>query len=189
MSENAKATTKKNHIEKFQGNFENIKGGCTISINRTIQSLTDVYELAFYSYLLSKPKEWEIHHQELMSHFNLGKNKVYRTLNALMEKRLIKKVEVRNKGQYTGVDYFLYLQPFPLSSDTDTPFPLSSDTYKEKKLPYKEKNEKKDARANSTSNPVDMEYHNYVKTIESDKFLGLIDKEVSILSYEEWMTC
>ena len=140
---NQESTVKKQHIEKFKGNFSNFQGGCTVSINKTIQSLTDVYELAFYSYLLSKPQDWEIHHKDLMNHFNLGKNKVYRVLNALLEKRLIKKIETRESGMFNGIEYYLYLSPFHLSSDTATPFPLKGDTYKEKKLPYKEKNEKK----------------------------------------------
>ena len=180
MDNSIVSTPKEQHIEKFKGNFTDVKGGCTVSINTTIQSLTDVYELAFYSYLLSKPQDWEINHKELMSHFKLGKNKVYRVLNGLMEKRLIKKVEEREKGMFTGIDYFLYLSPFHLSSDTDTPFPLKGDTYKEKKLPYKEKNEKKDAHATSTSKTrlLESEYNNWCKST--------LDLGLPIISFDAW---
>jgi len=187
LSKPANATHKKQHIEKFKGKFEDVKGGCTVSINKTIQSLTDVYELAFYSYLSSKPQDWEIHHKELMSHFDLGKNKVYRVLNGLMEKRLIKKIEERDKGMFTGIEYQLYLQPFPLSSDTVTPFPLKGDTYKEKKLPYKEKNEKKDANASLTYKNHNPAYQDYVKRIEADRMLGLPSGNTDILVYADWL--
>src|ERR1700730_3347183 len=213
MDTSSLATRKKQHIEKFKGNFSDIDGGCTVFHTKTLQSLTDVYELAFYSYLSSKPEDWKINHKELMNHFNLGKNKTYQVLNALITKRLVEKEEPRISGKYHGVEYRLYLSPFPTErepvlpvptkGEPAKPFPVKRETYKEEKLPYKEENRKKGAcaflnqkqktqkdSANQTRPSVHLllSYQEYTGRIKADKALGLIDNNLEELNYEEWRT-
>lgn len=155
------------YIEKFKGNFKKEKGGCTVSLNETTQSIRNPFEYAIYHYLLSKPPEWKVNVKELMNHFNLGKNKVYFCLNNLMLRNLVKKIEIREKGKFVDLIYYLYLKPFPEFGETVQPFPrlseaaepeaVNGETYKEKKTSLERKEDKKYfAHATSRSTPKEV---------------------------------
>jgi predicted transcriptional regulator len=98
-------------IEKFSGQFNNEANGVTISINSTIQSITDIDALGLYIYLSSKPDTWKIHYKDIMRHFNIGEEKAYRLMNVLLSAGLLIRTEVREKGRFKEYLYTLYLKP------------------------------------------------------------------------------
>jgi hypothetical protein len=108
------STEKQKHfIEKFQGDFKGVNGGCTINYSKTIQSLRDPICLAVYTYLSSQPPEWEINVKNIQSHFGMGRNKAYKALNDLMLIGLIHRKEFREQGKFSEYAYYLYLEPLP----------------------------------------------------------------------------
>ena len=140
------ATIKTTFIEKFAGDFKSVDGGCTVIHTKTIQSLTNIADLAIYIYLCSKPPGWHINRKELMNHFSLGKDKIYQTLNNLILIGLIHRQEIRAKGKFYKYEYFLNLspsnqndhshevihRPCPDLPDTVEPDTINQDAYKEK---------------------------------------------------------
>lgn len=141
------------YIEKYKGNFNDVDGGCTVLHTKAIQSLTNPVNLAIYTYLASKPPEWEINIKELMSHFRIGKNKTYKAINDLILIGLITRVEIRSKGQFLDYAYYLHLSPIPKNRETVSPIPQkpvpglpvpeNRETYKEEKFCIKRKERKK----------------------------------------------
>ena len=105
------AIVKKTHIEKFKGKFEDIQGGCTVSINKTIQSIQDLETLGVYIYLSSQPPEWEISAQQLANHFDIGINKSRRILTELVEIGLLERIPIKEKGKFIKHEHNLRLKP------------------------------------------------------------------------------
>lgn len=111
MTNSDSATAKKQHIEKFKGKFESIQGGCTVLINKTIQSINDVKMLGIYTYLSSQPPEWEISAQQLANHFNIGINKARKILTSLVDMGLLERIAIKEKGKFIKHEHNLYLKP------------------------------------------------------------------------------
>ncbi|CAB4148559.1 hypothetical protein UFOVP855_38 [uncultured Caudovirales phage] len=135
-------------IEKFSGSFNKEESGCTIVVNSTIQDIKDINCLAIYSYLVTKPPGWIINAKEVASHFSMSKDRLYKTINKLLELRLLKKESIRDKGRFVSFVYTLFLKPFPENKETVEPFPDSpvpvlpfpenKDAYKTKNIQNKE---------------------------------------------------
>jgi hypothetical protein len=146
---------KNNTIEKFTGTFNKEDTGCTISVNSTIQSITDINVLGLYAYLLSKPNDWKIYPKEIQKHFKIGKNKTYALLNKLIALNLIKRVDIKHKGKYVEFIYMLYLKPYctpspvPCFQELENPELEKGDTYKTKKEQNKERSGGKTSPAHS----------------------------------------
>lgn len=158
-------TTKKSYIEKFKGDFKKIPGGCTVIHTQSAQLIKNGFNLGAYVYICSKPAEWKINIKELMSHFDVGKDKIYKSISDLCLMNLIKRKEIRSKnGRFLKFEYYLYLSPqpenpvavyplpdfqevehpLPENPETEKPDAENQSTYKEKKYLYKKKREKKD---------------------------------------------
>jgi len=103
----------KHFIEKFQGEFKDVAGGCTINHSKTIQLLKDPICLAVYVYLSSQSSEWEINPKNIQSHFGIGRNKAYKALSDLSLIGLIHREKIRDKGKFADYEYYLYLEPCP----------------------------------------------------------------------------
>lgn len=207
MDKSAQSTNKKQHIEKFKGKFEDIQGGCTVIINKTIQSIRDLEVLGVCVYLTSQPPEWEISAQQLANHFDIGINKSRRILTKLVDIGLLERISIKEKGKFIKHEYNLRLKPSHEFSEVATGheqrglLPLHGFrevenremvTVKRKQWPnktitsLKNKEEKKDAHATSTPthNPA---YQEYYKRIEADINLGLLPKTTKILSFQDWL--
>lgn len=125
-----------NTIEKFEGIFTKEDSGVSILINSTINLIKNPETLGLYCYLASKPNDWKINARQLMSHFEVGRDKIYKMINNLMELNLLSRTELRTKGKFTEYHYHLYLRPFqpcPEKPYTDLPDTVNQDTYKTKK--------------------------------------------------------
>jgi hypothetical protein len=105
------ATTKKELIEKFAGNYKNIPGGCTIIYTQSLQLINNVENLAIYVYLSSKPPDWIINATEVSRHFRIGIKKVYKAFHDLIMIGLLEKSEIREKGKFIKHLYYLNLSP------------------------------------------------------------------------------
>lgn len=144
-------------IEKFRGKFDEVDGGCTVTHTRSLQLLKNPINLAIYVYLCSKPPGWKLNIKDIMNHFTLGKNKVYRAINDLLMTRLIDRKEIRSKGMFCEYQYFVHLSPLPENGDSEklstdrfpdnrfpvSPLPENGDTYIKETLPYKKESIKK----------------------------------------------
>ena len=126
-------------IEKFSGSFTKEDNGCSIVINETIQGIKDPAALGIYCYLITKPPTWEPNIKELMTHFDMSKDKTYRLIDHLMEINLLHRSQKNENGRFSTYTYTLFLKPRPDFQETvprpDFPDPEKPDTYKTKKLP------------------------------------------------------
>lgn len=183
-------------VEKFKGRFTNEANGCTTLINSTIQGITDITVLGLYTYLCSKPDSWEPNHKELMSHFGLTKTTTYKYLNKLLDLGLMTKKEIREKGRFFSMHYFVHLHPqlpFPKKWETaevhektgDEPFPKKWDPVPpETVIPnsYKTKiyiQNKEGKYTSSTSYFTDLEKEDLLRfRIQCNSLLELEEEEV-----------
>lgn len=90
------------------------------------------------SYLLSKPENWEVQIPDLMNEGNCGRDRVYRVIRELTERKYIKREAIRHDNKYAGIRYTVYELPYTDSQDTgfqDTEKPKlqSTDRNKRKK--------------------------------------------------------
>ena len=106
-------------IEKFSGKFTSEANGCTVLVNSTIQNIDDLHVLGLYTYLCSKPDSWQPNYKELMTHFHLTKTTTYKYLNKMISLGLMSKKEVREKGRFAYVHYFVHLHPIGVVSKKD----------------------------------------------------------------------
>lgn len=106
-------------IEKFTGSFSAQKGGCTIVVNSTINSITNPVALAIYCYLMCKPDTWQLNVKQLSTHFKSGRNTIYKCLTLLMEMKLLTREDIREKGQFSKSHYMLYEKPIPCTESQE----------------------------------------------------------------------
>jgi DNA replication protein DnaC len=91
-------------------------------------------------YLLSKPDDWNVSVAQLVAETKesdnpLGRDGVYKILKQLIDAGYVKKIETKNKGQFSGIDYIVsddceHHEPFtdsPLTDLADTALPLAAD--------------------------------------------------------------
>lgn len=196
MSKPLNATHKKQHIEKFKGKFEDIQGGCTVSINKTIQSIRDLEILGIYIYLSSQPPEWEISAQQLANHFDIGINKSRRILTQLVDLGLLERIPIKEKGKFIKHEHNLLLKPLhgfgevetsQCQSDSSPPHgyrevenremvTVSRKRWPNKTLtPLKNKEEKKDAHATSkpkTQKPTQTDLQEFAAGVKGYEWVG-----------------
>lgn len=117
-------------IEKFNGKFTKEDLGVTQIPTKTLQQIKNIDALGVYVYLASKPDNWNINPKEIRDHFNIGKNKTYKILNYLIATGYLIATEIREKGKFVGVEYFLLLRPIDTTTIDDKPCPQKPDTEK-----------------------------------------------------------
>lgn len=161
------ATTKKTLIEKFSGKFNKEPGGCTIQVNKTIQSIRDLTTLGIYSYLTTQPPEWEISATQLSVHFGIGINKTRRSLTELVNQGLLIRYEIKEKGKFIKYVHKLLIKPLHGYREAEN---RETATVRRKRCTNKtitsleNKEEKKDAHALSNpkpKNPSIQEHQDY----------------------------
>jgi len=86
-------------IEKFSGSLGDIGGGCTILINKTIQSIKDPVALGVYCYICSLPQSWIINAEQIRRHFGIGRDKIAKILNHLVELGALSFKKVRDSSK------------------------------------------------------------------------------------------
>lgn len=88
-------------IEKLVHNFTNAeKLPFTILSNLVIQNLRDGEVLAIWVYLSSMPSDWTVNRKQLMTHFNIGENKIEKIMATLRKLNLLEYVQDK-KGDGT----------------------------------------------------------------------------------------
>ncbi len=132
-----------NNIDKFDGLFEQEEMGCTIVINETINSITNLAASGLYVYLLCRPKNWKINIKHLTQLFNCSKTKIYNLIDHLISLNLLTRTEYRQKGKFLEYKYRLFIRPRKVQIVQVTPVPkkpdaVNCDAYKTKKLKNKE---------------------------------------------------
>ena len=95
----------RDNIEKFNGKLEQEDSGFSIVLNKSITEIRNMAALAVYTYLLTRPPEWQLNVKQLASHFQCSKDFLYKSLNYLLENGYITRLEVRNKGQFSKSVY------------------------------------------------------------------------------------
>lgn len=136
------------YIEKFSGDFGKEDHGCSILINQTMNNIRDLDAAGMYGYLSCRPVTWKINAKHLKEHFKCGKDKIYSTLNKLIELGLLTVHHKRDKGKFTKPFYMLHTKPITVASidssprpdlpDTVQPDTENTDTYKTKSVENKE---------------------------------------------------
>ena len=144
-------TTEQNlsSIEKYDGTFEQDELGVTLIPTETIQAIRNPFDLALFVFLASCPKTWKLIPKYLAAHFSCNKDRVYKSLESLIEQGFITRTEVRQKGKFANYHYQLHLRNTKISCPKtpvlEKPEPVNPDTYKTYNIKNKDfKNNKKD---------------------------------------------
>lgn len=153
------------------------ESGFTILPNHVLQNLKDMQALGLWAYLASKPQDWRFYKQELQKHFNVGRDRLEKTLKILKECGLISISCLRaENGQFQCVQLHVHngsnfketcnayeeetlknnylcesVQPFTEKPLTDNHAPVN-DHYKERIT--KKENTKKITTSYSATKPV-----------------------------------
>jgi predicted transcriptional regulator len=180
MHPNYNISKKPNTIEKFTGSFSTQKGGCTIIVNSTINSITNVHALSVYAYLICRPDTWQLNARQLASHLNCGRNTIYKALTYLMDMNLLTREDIREKGKFLKSHYILYDKPqldkgiSPCPSTRDT---VRRDAYKTKNI------QNKDYKTTTTTQDSDKN----TKTSSSDFVISKKEDEKLLKLREEYL--
>ena len=114
------------------------------SISReVVQAITDPVALAIYTYLLTKPENWIVRKQEIISHFSpLGKDAYARGMRQLRELGLVWVVNVRGDAGTFGDNQIIVEQTFDRDTGKpecrENPSVGKSGPLKKKRLPKEE---------------------------------------------------
>lgn len=73
------------------------------------------------AYLMSKPDDWDIRLEDVIAHASDGKTSVYSGIKELVDAGYMTRTEVRERGQFGGVVYFIYDEPYTEKPDTEKP--------------------------------------------------------------------
>ncbi len=78
----------------------------TIIQNEIFDADLSIDTIGLYLFLFSLPDDWKLNVAHLKRKFGIGKARVYRMLNELIESGYVERVEVRNEaGQFTSLHY------------------------------------------------------------------------------------
>ncbi len=132
----------------------------------------------------------------MASNTNIGINKTRRILTELVDMKLMSRIEVRKSGQFIEHVYFLHLKPLHGNREVELHHFTETVTrstvhgnggaYKEI-TPLKRKEEKERFSQNSKPQKPNLEYSDYVRSIESDQRLSLPEGNQPILPIEQWL--
>jgi len=116
--------------------------------NATLQDNTLSLEArGLLTYLLSKPGDWQIHKTQLQAEFNIGRNRLDRIFDELMASGYAERVENRDGGRFSSVDWVIHPSPLHRKPLTVEPTAVNHCTvtsnYKEK-ITKKREIQKKD---------------------------------------------
>jgi hypothetical protein len=78
------------------------KKSFTSNLNEVIQNIPDGFVLGLYIYLTSLPPEWNVNSSHLMSHFNVGRDKLARAMSWLSDHFLITHLQERKQDGSFG---------------------------------------------------------------------------------------
>ncbi len=98
-------------------------------------------ELGLLTYLISKPDNWIIRPKDIQNNFGIGRDKAYKLINSLIEKRFIIRDEIRDEnGKFKSVQFTIYDQPFPENPDTAKPDTVNQELNKKEDIQRKNTN-------------------------------------------------
>lgn len=63
------------------------------------------------TYLLSKPGDWHIHKSQLQDEFGIGRNRLDRIFDELIDGGYAERIENRNAGKFSSVDWVIHPSP------------------------------------------------------------------------------
>lgn len=132
-------------IEKYEGSFEQDDLGVTQIPTETIKSIKNMACLALYTFLASCSKDWKLNAKHLATHFECNKEKIYKTIDALIALGFLTRTQVRDKGKFVRFHYRLHLRqivqasPCPEKPDTVKPDTVKPYAYKTDILPLENK--------------------------------------------------
>jgi hypothetical protein len=183
-------------IEKFSGVLNNhVKDGFTTILTRVIHLLGDLEAIGLYTYLASLPPGWNINVKHLRSALNIGRNKVYELLNILIDKRLLERKEIKDRGKFIKHEYNLYISPLPEKRDVVeafSPLPglpeaVNGDTYKIYNIENKELYDLDHPKVDRLSS--DKRDHPKVDRLVEKRFstdTDIVDNSQSELKLDDW---
>jgi len=130
-------------IEKYDGSFEQDDLGVTQIPTETIRTIRNTTDLALFTFLASCPKDWRLNVKHLAAHFDCNKEKIYKSIDSLIDQGFLSRKQTRNKGKFVRNQYRLHLrkkidQPCLEKPDTVKPDTVFPDAYKTKKIQNKE---------------------------------------------------
>ncbi len=128
-------------IEKYDGSFEQDELGVTQIPTETIRAIRNTNDLALYTFLASCSKDWKLNAKHLSSHFDCNKEKIYKSIDSLIDQGFLSRTQTRDKGKFVRYHYRLHLrridQPCLEKPDTVKPDTENPDAYKTENLQNK----------------------------------------------------
>lgn len=135
-------------IRKITG----LEGGFSIVPNATLNDALSWEAIGLLAYLCAKPDDWEVCIAQLINQSKKsahpsGRDKTYRILTELQEAGYVRKVNSRENGKFTGVEYIVSPTKFedftdnaPFTDLPDTDLPDTANPPQQKKESNKERN-------------------------------------------------
>tara|TARA_B100000989_G_scaffold82892_1_gene59279 strand:- start:3994 stop:4785 length:792 start_codon:yes stop_codon:yes gene_type:complete len=125
---------------KFNNKFTTIPNSLIQNTDLTLEAR------GLLIFLLSKPSDWKVNVKNLSQDNDIGRDKCYKIINALIDSGYIVRNEEKIKGRYNYTEYFVYpekqrkqgLSPCPENPDTEKPDTENKDYYKIKNIQNKE---------------------------------------------------
>lgn len=122
----------------------------TMHLNYVLQNVKDHLALAIWCYLTSLPDDWHVHRNQLMDHFDIGRDKLGKALKYLNVNKLIEYVQEKtHDGQFhvsqiivkCGIEFEILNKSRVIHNNATAPlktrstdFPLSGETAATKEI-------------------------------------------------------
>lgn len=128
-------------IEKYEGSFDQDELGVTQIPTETIRAIKNFTDLALYTFLASCSKDWRLNAKHLAAHFGCNKDKIYKSIDSLIDLGFLSRILLRDKGKFANYHYRLHLRridrPFLENPDTVNPDTVNPDAYKTENIQNK----------------------------------------------------
>jgi predicted transcriptional regulator len=100
---------------------------------------------ALYAYMMSRPGDWDFYVKEIQKNFAEGRDRIYKSLDELIDLGYVTKQRLRENGRFSGTVYHVGLPDnSPLTDLPDTALPdTATPTHTNKEVNKKEKKKKK----------------------------------------------
>jgi hypothetical protein len=122
---------------------KNKTAGFTIILNEVFRRVDlSARAKGLYAYIMTLPDTWEIHREELFTHFTEGRNALDAAFKELRDTGYIHRLELRDeRGTFAGFKYVVYEtaqdQPFPGKPQTENGETVAAQPFPQKPFPQK----------------------------------------------------
>lgn len=121
---------------RIQNNFTQVSNLAGLNPNLSAKA----FKLYWYMcYRIGTSSAWKFNKKEILKHFKEGRDSIYQAEKELIEVGFLRRIQTRESGKFTTIDYEIFSEPVNSDSAplTEKPYTVKADTV----MPYTEKTE------------------------------------------------